>query len=314
MDDQDKEFEAFLQQFHLRKQGPFPAEVAVPNASRRTGRRWLLVAAAAVAISISLVRYFSVPDSPSAFVRVAGDSAYKAGEKIVSGDPIRAGGFETLVIDLQDGTRIEMRAQSEAVLEAADDGTRIRLNNGSILVSAAKQRDGHFYVEARDLVASVVGTVFLVEAQPTGARVGVLEGEVEVRRRLVQGQEISTVPEAPTREASPPSVSRRIQTPPSQEQPKQEPQQQPQPEQPPAAPQENPRPPDTGADSPGRQIFYRACVACHSDEFVKRQWPSREAVANRVAVDIQIGAAVTPAEVPVLIDYIWRTYGVIRYR
>jgi hypothetical protein len=309
MDDQDKEFETFLQQFHLRKQRPFPAEVAVQNASRRTGRRWLLVAAAAVvAVSFSLIRYFSTADSPSAIVKVAGDSAYRVGETIESGQHIRSGGFETLVIDLEDGTRIEMRPQSEAVLQPADDGTRIRLNNGSILVSAARQRDGHLYVEARDIVASVVGTVFLVEAQPAGARVSVLEGEVEVRRKLVQGQEISTVPEAAP-EPAPPSISRRFQTAPPQEQPKQ-----PQQEQPPTAPQENPRQPDAGADSPGRQIFYRACVACHSDEVVKRQWPSREAVANRIAVDLQFGAAVTPAEVPILIDYIWGTYGVRRYR
>ena len=76
-----------------------------------------------------------------------------------------------------------MRGQSELELESANDGVRVRLSSGSILVTAAKQRGGHLYVETPDTIVSVVGTVFLVERTSLGTRVGVCEGEVEVARQ-----------------------------------------------------------------------------------------------------------------------------------
>jgi hypothetical protein len=56
------------------------------------------------------------------------------------------------------------------------------LKNGSILVSAAKQRNGHFYVKTKDVTVSVVGTVFIVKAEQEGSRVAVIEGEVHVQK------------------------------------------------------------------------------------------------------------------------------------
>ena len=141
-------------------------------------------------------------------------------------------------------------AQSELELESANDGVRVRLSSGSILVTAAKQRGGHLYVETPDTIVSVVGTVFLVERTSLGTRVGVCEGEVEVARqglelrKLIPGQQTSTNPsmEGPLVEAivwsssaarlsallqpfavspqSPPAVPEKEQKEPPKEQPK----------------------------------------------------------------------------------------------
>ena len=86
-------------------------------------------------------------------------------------------------VTLADGSRIEMRAQAELTVEREDDGLGIRLRSGDIIVSAAKQRDGHLYVHTKDMTIAVVGTVFLVNAGSDGSRVAVIEGEVRVRER-----------------------------------------------------------------------------------------------------------------------------------
>src|SRR5262245_52403963 len=125
MDEQDRELETFLRQFQLRQHRAFPAEVPVEVASRRQGRLGVLAAVAAVtlaAISLPLVRHFMNPVFPAATVETAGDSAYSAGETIAAGNAIHSGGFETLFLRLDDGTQVEVRAQSQLVLEPAEDG------------------------------------------------------------------------------------------------------------------------------------------------------------------------------------------------
>ena len=201
MDNQDKDFEAFLGQFSLRRHRPFPEEAAVDGS--RT-HRWVVVAAVAVAslLSIPLVRHFVRGGAPSATVEIAGDSLYSTGEKIVPGEPVRSGSSESTVIRLEDETEVELRARSEAVLKPASSSNgdiHVRLNSGSVLVTAAKQRTGHLYVETKDIVLSVAGTVFLVEAEPSGTSVGVIEGLVEARegetlRQLSPGDQLSTDP------------------------------------------------------------------------------------------------------------------------
>ena len=112
-----------------------------------------------------------------------------AGERLRAGDPIHAGevvrtnGTTGAVVVLDDGSRVEMRSQSELRMERADDGVRIRLDTGGIIVNAAKQRAGHLYVQTKDMTVSVVGTVFLVNADEQGSRVAVIEGEVRVQQQ-----------------------------------------------------------------------------------------------------------------------------------
>jgi len=93
-----------------------------------------------------------------------------------------------------------MRSGSELSLERADDGVRIRLRNGGIIVNAAKQRHGHLYVQTKDVTVSVMGTVFLVNAEEEGSRVSVIEGEVRVQqqgvteKKLGPGEQVTTNP------------------------------------------------------------------------------------------------------------------------
>jgi ferric-dicitrate binding protein FerR (iron transport regulator) len=101
-------------------------------------------------------------------------------------------------ISLQDASRVEVREQSELYLERTNDGLRIRLNQGSVIVNAAQQV-ARLYVQTKDLTVAVTGTVFLVTAEETESRVAVVQGEVSVRDmtaeiRLMQGQQWSTTP------------------------------------------------------------------------------------------------------------------------
>jgi len=97
-------------------------------------------------------------------------------ESVSTDSSLRAG------LALSDGSHVEMRSESMLTLEQANDGARIRLLHGSIIVDAAKQRSGHLYVQTRDIAVSVVGTLFVVTTEESRSLVGVIEGEVRVRR------------------------------------------------------------------------------------------------------------------------------------
>jgi len=110
---------------------------------------------------------------------------------------VYAAGADGLQVTLADHSSVEMRAHSEMTVGRAADGILIGLKRGDIIVSAATQRDGHLYVHTRDMTVSVVGTVFLVNADEEGSRVGVIEGEVRVREggretRLRPGEQVAT--------------------------------------------------------------------------------------------------------------------------
>jgi uncharacterized protein (TIGR03435 family) len=134
-------------------------------------------------------------------------------EKIHIGETIHANGGSGGAISLSDGSRVEMRSESELSLEQASDGVRIDLKSGSVIVSAAMQRPGrHLYVQTKDVTVSVVGTVFLVNAEESGSRVAVIEGEVRVQQdgtetKLLPGQQltVATYPAVPS-----PSIAEEI--------------------------------------------------------------------------------------------------------
>ena len=152
------------------------AQPAESSAFRRKGAtRWVQVAAAAVLVIAAAVGTAILwPRADSALYRlVEGD--------VRVGETIRSNGGGGAVLELSDASRIEMRSHSELSLERANDGVRIRLSSGGIVVNAAKQRAGHLYVQTKDMTVSVVGTVFVVNADEDGSRVAVIEGEVSVR-------------------------------------------------------------------------------------------------------------------------------------
>jgi uncharacterized protein (TIGR03435 family) len=105
------------------------------------------------------------------------------GQSLDAGQTVRTNGGVSAVLKLADGSRVEMRSQSELSLEQADDGVRILLSRGSVIVNAAKQPAGrHLYVQTKDVTVSVIGTVFLVNADEDGSRVAVIHGTVRVRQ------------------------------------------------------------------------------------------------------------------------------------
>jgi uncharacterized protein (TIGR03435 family) len=155
-------------------------------------RRVLLPAFAAIAAITVLAVFLSGP--------VKEESAPKfAAGPIRIGDVVRSGDREGSVFSLEDGSRIEMRAKSELRVEKADDGVRIRLDRGGVIVTAAKQRMGHLYVQTKDVTVSVVGTVFFVNAEEEGSRVAVIQGEVKVlqgavTKKLLPGEQVASNP------------------------------------------------------------------------------------------------------------------------
>ena len=154
-----------------------PAETSVASAFRRKGAtRWLQVAAAAVLVVAAAVG--------TAILWPRADTAlYRLVEGNVRVDQtIRSNGGGGAVLELADTSRIEMRSNSELSLEQASDGVRIRLSSGGIIVNAAKQHTGHLYVQTKDMTVSVVGTVFVVNADDNGSSVAVIEGEVHVQQ------------------------------------------------------------------------------------------------------------------------------------
>jgi len=174
--------------------------------------RWAIAAAALLVLTISqrnTIRDFVWPIDVHAVAqtvngglfRISGQDvrAITAGERIERSQAIRTGNDSGAILQLADGSRIEMNARSELSLNRASDGVRIDLTRGSVIVTAAKQRTGHLYVGTVDCTVSVVGTVFSVNAGSKGSRVSVIEGEVHVQqgtsnKSLHPGQQIATNP------------------------------------------------------------------------------------------------------------------------
>ncbi|MFN7928182.1 MAG: FecR domain-containing protein [Blastocatellia bacterium] len=121
-----------------------------------------------------------------------------AGEKIKRGERLRTAKGSTAVVKLADGTQIEMAERSEFSLSDNPNGTTINLNQGNVIVEAAKQKkDKHLYVKTEDALVSVVGTIFSVNNGTKGSRVSVVEGEVHVEHdsketKLLPGDQVTT--------------------------------------------------------------------------------------------------------------------------
>jgi uncharacterized protein (TIGR03435 family) len=178
---------------------------AVPdtgNAAERVNAsaRWFrpVLALSGVAAMILVVVLMSVDSR--AVVESADGGELREGDRVGAGEVVRANGGTGITLKLPDGSRVEVRSKSELFWERANDGLRIHLKQGSVIVNAAKQRAGHLYVQTKDVTVSVVGTVFLVNAQEEGSRVSVIEGEVRVQQgnletKLRPGEHVSTAPQ-----------------------------------------------------------------------------------------------------------------------
>jgi uncharacterized protein (TIGR03435 family) len=164
---------------HLRSEGgKSPRQCEVAAAPAPTLRRPLRFFAAAVTVGVVAV---VLGWTFRAKVEVEDGVSRVSMKQIESHEAFRSGDRTGTTLVLPDDSRVEMRAGTQLSFDRVGDGLRILLKDGSILVSAAKQRTGHLYVQTKDVTVSVVGTVFLVKAEQQGSRVAVIEGEVRVQ-------------------------------------------------------------------------------------------------------------------------------------
>ena len=210
-----------LECVHCRRATGAPRGVSHPGKSQigkplRWNRRLVLGAgltAAAMLVGVALetnfVRDILWPIDVHATAQIVDGGLYlvwgqearpiAAGQRIERNQALRTGANSGAVLELADGSRIEMSARSELWLDRARDGVQVKLQRGNVIVTAAKQGEGHLYVETSDCVVSVVGTVFAVNAGAKGSRVSVIEGQVNVVQgnaiqALTPGQQIATNP------------------------------------------------------------------------------------------------------------------------
>ena len=126
-------------------------------------------------------------------------AAVSTGAKLQQGEKVRTAKDGRAVVRLGDGSLIEMKDRSELYLTKSGNGTTIHLNRGSIVVEAAKQKDGKLFVESGDSLVSVTGTVFSVNNGTKGSRISVIEGEVNLNhagsdRVIRPGEQVTTNP------------------------------------------------------------------------------------------------------------------------
>jgi hypothetical protein len=126
-------------------------------------------------------------------------AAVSSGAKLQQGEKVRTAKDGRAVVRLGDGSLIEMKDRSELYLTKTGKGTTIHLDRGSIVVEAAKQKDGRLFVESGDSLVSVTGTTFSVNNGTKGSRISVIEGQVNLNhagsdRVLRPGEQATTSP------------------------------------------------------------------------------------------------------------------------
>jgi hypothetical protein len=149
-----------------------------------------LIAVVALSIFGGTRWYFATPAGARARVQSvdgglyrvsdAGMARLKPGDEISEGELIRTAAGGHAFVELRDGSVVEMSERAEFSVTARRNNTTLDLDQGRIIVQAAKRRSGHLYVVAPDCRVSVTGTVFAVNSGTKGSRVSVIEGEVRV--------------------------------------------------------------------------------------------------------------------------------------
>lgn len=156
----------------------------------------LSFAAATLAVLIAVVwigRNWYVAGPPGSRARIdtiegqvyrigpAGERALKLGDEVGEGEFIRTAANSHAKLRLFEGSEVEMNQRAELAVGASRRDTTIHLDQGSIIVQAAKRYTGHLYVSAPDCTVAVTGTIFSVNSGTKGSRVAVIEGEVRVK-------------------------------------------------------------------------------------------------------------------------------------
>jgi hypothetical protein len=110
----------------------------------------------------------------------AGIRQLAAGQDLPDGVEIRTAKDSDAMLELRDGSVVELRERSGYSASQAGADLTIHLDRGSIIVEAAHRRSGHLFVATADCRVAVTGTVFSVSAGVKGSRVSVIQGEVHV--------------------------------------------------------------------------------------------------------------------------------------
>jgi ferric-dicitrate binding protein FerR (iron transport regulator) len=186
--------------------------VAMP---RRSSSRWVqrgaLAAAAALLLAVvylgrDAIDGMMAPGGPRATVVSSDGGLYRlpvgsleAGAAIGEHESVRTGPGAHAVLQLADGSTVDVNERTELFVTAAWSGQAIHLQRGDIIVKAAKQRRGRLRVLTRDSIAAVKGTVFAVSAGIGGSVVSVVEGSVAVNQPgrevvLSPGEQAASIP------------------------------------------------------------------------------------------------------------------------
>jgi FecR protein len=102
------------------------------------------------------------------------------GQDLPGGAELRTAKDSDAMLELRDGSVIEMRERSSLYTTDAGGDVTVHLGRGSVIVQAAHRRTGHLFLETADCRVAVTGTLFGVTAGLKGSRVSVVEGEVHV--------------------------------------------------------------------------------------------------------------------------------------
>ena len=156
-----------------------------------TGRNWYLAGPAGNRARIDSI------EGQAYLIGMSGEHSLKPGDEVGQGEFIRTAANSRARVRLFDGSEVEMNQRAELAVSANRRNTTIHLDQGNIIVQAAKRHSGHLYVSAPDCTVSVTGTVFSVNSGTKGSRVAVIEGEVRVKHSgresiLHSGDEVAT--------------------------------------------------------------------------------------------------------------------------
>ena len=191
--------EAAKLRVYKRLQSNAVADIAEVNwdlGATTTGaaRRWLAAAAIAASIAILAIwigpgskdhRVFAQPVEGLLYRATANTDPLRTGEWFESGDILRTNEYSSAIFRLPNGSRVEMRSNSELSLESEKDGIRIRLKKGAVVVDASGTASGSrerdpVYVVTNTVTASALASGFLVHIKETSTLVAVIWGEVRV--------------------------------------------------------------------------------------------------------------------------------------
>jgi hypothetical protein len=167
-----------------------PAPAAVRRANY--GARWALAASVLIVAGASIwwavnrngeqTGHAIVQHLDGTLYKVTADGIHPllAGQDLPSDVELRTAKDSDAVLQLADGSLVEMRERSSLSTGPNSLDLTIRLGRGSVMVRAKHRAKGHLYVDTGDCRVAVTGTLFEVTAGVKGSRVAVVEGEVHV--------------------------------------------------------------------------------------------------------------------------------------